>query len=67
MGLPHKSEPKNSYCVIWVKHLNTSTLQRPEGVSSPEAQGLKARHISAPSRKGGVSMFISRRRAEGLN
>lgn len=19
MGLPHKSEPKNSYCVIWVK------------------------------------------------
>ena len=18
MGLPHKSEPKNSYCVIWV-------------------------------------------------
>ena len=21
MGLPHKSEPKNSYCVIWVEFL----------------------------------------------
>ena len=21
MGLPHKSEPKNSYCVIWVKDI----------------------------------------------
>ena len=21
MGLPHKSEPKNSYCVIWVECL----------------------------------------------
>lgn len=25
MGLPHKSEPKNSYCVIWVYLLDTSS------------------------------------------
>ena len=30
--------------------------QRPEGVSPHRVQGLKARYISAPSRKGGVSM-----------
>lgn len=23
MGLPHKSEPKNSYCVIWDKKKDT--------------------------------------------
>ena len=27
MGLPHKSEPKNSYCVIWVKDNAYQALQ----------------------------------------
>ena len=26
MGLPHKSEPKNSYCVIWVKFIFISSI-----------------------------------------
>ena len=36
--------------------LGGCSYQRPEGVSPHKAQGLKARYISAPSRKGGVSM-----------
>ena len=36
--------------------LGGCSYQRPEGVSPHKAQGLKARYILAPSRKGGVSM-----------
>ena len=43
MGLPHKSEPKNSYCVIWDKYnclkerLNKQTEKTPpsEQVTPP--------------------------------
>ena len=27
MGLPHKSEPKNSYCVIWDKNNRKSQYE----------------------------------------
>ena len=45
------------------QQINISTIQRPQSI-----QGLKARIISAPSRKGGVYWHPSLvRRAEGLN
>ena len=54
MGLPHKSEPKNSYCVIWVQSIrneNAPYLSREPGLQThlrPENERwrrLATRHL----------------------